>query len=367
MKTLFLTLRTFSATGGIEKVCRIMGKALYEESIENDGLLQVCSMYDRQRDAYNNPYFPAENFRGFGIKKIRFIKEMVQAGFTYNTIVLSHINLLPVGWLIKKLAPDTEIVLLAHGIEIWYPVSKRKKRMLHKCDTILAVSNYTRNTIIHTHGLEAEKIKVLNNCLDPFLPLPSVFAKSEILLNKYGFKETDIILMSLTRLASKERYKGYDKVIEAIADLKAKYPHIRYLIAGRYDSREKAFIDNLLVQRRISNMVVITGFIPDEELEAHFAMSDMYVMPSRKEGFGLVFIEAMYYGLPVIAGNIDGSVDALLNGQIGQLVDPDNVQEIATAITNVIDHSTTSSPSPDVLKANFSYEVYKRKLKDVLN
>ena len=344
-----------------------MGKALYEESIENDGLLQVCSMYDRQRDAYNNPYFPAENFRGFGIKKIKFIKEMVQAGFTYNRIVLSHINLLPVGWLIKKLAPDTEIVLLAHGIEIWYPVSKRKKRMLHKCDTILAVSNYTRNTIIHTHGLEAGKIKVLNNCLDPFLPLPSVFAKSEILLNKYGFKETDIILMSLTRLASKERYKGYDKVIEAIADLKAKYPHIRYLIAGRYDSREKAFIDNLLVQRRISNMVVITGFVPDKELEAHFAMSDMYVMPSRKEGFGIVFIEAMYYGLPVIAGNADGSSDALLAGGLGQLVTPDDVEEIAQAIENILKNETSFTPDRNLLLEHFSYEVYKQKLEGIMD
>ncbi|MEP6926879.1 MAG: glycosyltransferase, partial [Ginsengibacter sp.] len=172
-KTLFLTLRIFSATGGIEKVCRILGKALYEDSIQHEGLLKICSMYDKQRDAFNNPYFPAENFRGFGIDKLRFIKEMVQVGSKSNVVILSHINLLLIGWLIKKIAPHTKIILLAHGIEIWYPLNDRKRKMLQSCDKILAVSNYTSNKIIEVHGLAKEKCAVLNNCLDPFLPLPS--------------------------------------------------------------------------------------------------------------------------------------------------------------------------------------------------
>jgi len=364
MKTLFLTLRTFSATGGIEKVCRIMGKALYEESIENDGLLQVCSMYDKQRDALNNPYFPAENFSGYAINKLKFIRQMVRAGFKYDRVILSHINLLPVGWLIKKLSPRTKIILLAHGIEIWYPVSNRKRKMLRRCDQFLAVSNYTKNTISNVHALPREKIAVLNNCLDPFLPLPSIIKKDAALLQKYGFAASDTILMTLTRLASRERYKGYDKVIETIAGVAARHPgaHIKYLIAGRYDSREKVYIEDLLQKLGLNNVVTMTGFIPDKDLEAHFALSDMYVMPSRKEGFGIVFIEAMYYGLPVIAGNIDGSVDALLNGELGQLVNPENTNEIAEAITNVVTKNASYIPARKVLMKHFSFEAYKQKL-----
>lgn len=366
MKTLFLTLRTFSATGGIEKVCRILGKALYEESIEKDGLLQVCSMYDEQQDAWNNMYFPSDNFQGFGIQKIRFIKEMVMAGRGFDRVVMSHINLLPVGWMIKKLSPHTGIILLAHGIEIWYPLPERKRRMLRGCDRIIAVSNYTKNTISKEHGIALEKISVLNNCLDPFLPVPSLLKKKNGLLHKYGFSETDTILMTLTRLASRERYKGYDKVITAIAGLKMRYPGIKYFIAGRYDSHEKAYVEDLLKDLNIQDTVVMPGFIPEEELEAHFAMSDIYVMPSRKEGFGIVFIEAMYYGLPVIAGNIDGSADALLNGELGQLVHPEKVSEIADAIANVINNKTAYKPSRDLLTSNFSYEKYKQKLEEAI-
>ncbi|KAA9036372.1 glycosyltransferase family 4 protein [Ginsengibacter hankyongi] len=367
MKILFLTLRTFSATGGIEKVCRIMGKALYEESLENNGLVKICSMYDKQEDAFDNPYFPAENFRGFGINKLRFIKETVHSGFKYDQVILSHINLLPVGWLIKKLSPGTTIILLAHGIEIWYPLNPYKKRMLRTCDKVIAVSNYTREQISTVHGIPRSKIAVLNNCLDPFLPLPSGRKKDKELLRKYGFSESDTILMSLTRLASRERYKGYDKVIEAIATMQARYPGIKYFIAGRYDSREKAFVEDLVKKAGMENRVVMPGFIPEEELKAHFAMSDIYVMPSRKEGFGIVFIEAMYYGLPVIAGNIDGSVDALLNGQLGQLVDPDSVEDIKDAIANIMEDKTSFTPSRKVLTDHFSYEAYKWKLEGILS
>jgi phosphatidylinositol alpha-1,6-mannosyltransferase len=366
-KTLFLTLRVFSATGGIEKVCRILGKALYEDSIKNEGVVQICSMYDEQQDAFNNPYFPAENFRGFGINKMRFIKEMVQAGSKSHVVILSHINLLLVGWFIKKIAPRTKLILLAHGIEIWYPLNPRKRKMLRHCDKILAVSSYTSNKIMEVHGLPKDQCAVLNNCLDPFLPLPSLHKKKETLLKKYGFTETDTILMTLTRLSSKERYKGYDKVIEAIANLKKTYPHIKYLIAGSYDNREKVFVDTLINKLGVQNVIVMPGYIPDEELEDHFAMSDIYVMPSRKEGFGIVFIEAMYYGLPVIAGNIDGSADALLHGELGQLVNPDNVEEITKAIANILENKTSFIPDRKLLMQHFSYDVYKEKLEGIIS
>ncbi len=366
-KTLFLTLRIFSATGGIEKVCRIMGKALYEDSIENDGLVQICSMYDRQADAFDNEYFPAENFTGYGINKMLFIKEMVQAGAKADVVILSHVNLLLIGWLIKKVAPHTKLILLAHGIEIWYPLGSRKKNMLHYCDKIFAVSNYTKSTIMKVHDLPGEKCVVLNNCLDPFLPLPSLHKKDESLLKKYGFSSSDKILMTLTRLSSKERYKGYDKVIEAMAALKEKYSCLKYLLAGIYDGREKIFVDNLIHRFGLQDNVVMPGYIPDAELEEHFAMSDMYVMPSRKEGFGLVFIEAMYYGLPVIAGNIDGSADALLNGGLGQLVNPDSIEEIAAAISNILENKNPATPDRKLLIKHFSYEAYKIKLEVIMN
>lgn len=366
-KVLFLTLKTFSATGGIEKVSRIMGKALYERSVEQDGYFEICSMYDKQTDAVDNPYFPAENFRGFGIRKLSFIRAMVATGIKNDVVMLSHINLLLIGWMIKKISPKTKIILLAHGIEVWYKLNARTRMMLKACDHIIAVSQFTKKRIEEDHGFDTKKCSVLNNCLDPYLPLPSVKNKRDTLLKKYGFSDTDCILMTLTRMSSKERYKGYDKVIEAIAELKNKSANIKYLVAGSYDKQEKEFLDKLISRLNLQDNIVLAGFIKDEELENHFAMSDIYVMPSQKEGFGIVFIEAMYYGLPVIAGNMDGSVDALLSGQLGQLVNPNSTHEVAAGINNILQDKKAFMPNRDLLEKHFGYEAYKQKLQSILN
>ena len=92
----------------------------------------------------------------------------------------------------------------------------------------------------------------------------------------------------------------------------------------------------MIKKRGLQQQVIFTGFVPDEELADHFNLADIYIMPSEKEGFGIVFIEAMFYHKPVIAGNKDGSVDALLNGSLGLLVNPESLDEVTCALIRMI-------------------------------
>jgi len=361
---LFLTLKVFSATGGIEKVCRIAGKAMYENCTRYNKRLKILSMHDHQRDAGDNLYFPTEIFTGFNVNKLQFMKRAVLQGYKSKVVILSHINLLPAAWIIKKIRPSVKIILIVHGIEVWSPINGFKKNMLRCCDEIVSVSEYTRDKVINVHGVNPKKCSVLNNCLDPFLPLPKNVSVSAALKEKYGFAETDKILFTLSRLSAKERYKGYDKVMEAMVQLKP--ANVKYLIAGSYDAAEKQYIDEVIREMQLEERVVLAGFIPDEDVATHFAMSDCYVMPSVKEGFGIVFIEAMYYGLPVIAGNADGSADALLNGQLGILVNPANVAEIRNAIQEVLMNREKYIPDQQLLAEHFSYDSYKLKLNNLL-
>ena len=364
---LFLTLKVFAATGGIEKVCRVAGKALFEMSITRFVNCQVYSMYDKQNDSDDNKYFPAEIFRGFGTKKLKFIFAAISKGKKSNTVVLSHINLLLVGWLIKKVSPTTRIILFAHGIEVWGTLGSRKKMMLQCCDMIIPVSHFTSQKIQEIHGIAPERCRVLNNCLDPFLPLSKEKTGNLPLRNQYGFSKDDTILFTLTRLSSKERYKGYDRVLHAMVKLMASYPGIRYFLAGSYDIEEKKHLDELITKLQLQERITIAGFIAEEDLLAHFSMADIYVMPSIKEGFGIVFIEAMYYGLPVIAGNKDGSVDALCNGELGLLVDPLDTAAIENAIERILLDKKTFIPNRELLMKHFSYEQYKVQLESILD
>ena len=363
---LFLTLRVFSATGGIEKVCRLAGKALYELSGESYiQWIKVFSLYDEPANI-NTTYFPETIFSGFAKKRIRFLYAAIDKGIDSQIVILSHVNLLTVGYFIKLFSPKTKVILIAHGIEVWSSFPGWKKKMLQRCDQVIPVSDFTKKKMMEMYQLPEQKFTILNNCLDPFLPPPKQTKKDNSLLARYGMDASDMVLLTLTRLASKEKYKGYDQVIQAVYELRHTHPAIKYLLVGKYDAIEKARLDTVIKRLGLQNQVVFSGFIADEELATHYAMADVYIMPSQKEGFGIVFIEAMFYGKPVIAGNMDGSADALKNGNLGLLVDPDNQQQITHALVEVLSNTEKYIPNHQEVMQNFSFEVYKEKLKGIL-
>ena len=181
---LFLTLRVFSLTGGIEKVSKVAGKAINEICEESGGEMKIFSMYDEQQDV-DTRYFPGNIFIGFRIKKLRFVWHSVRNGIKCDVVILSHVNLLPAGYLIKLFSPKTKLILIAHGIEIWKKFGSWKKNMLQHCDQILAVSEFTKNTIIKLNQIPGERITVLNNCLDPYLQKPVYGGKNEELQKRY--------------------------------------------------------------------------------------------------------------------------------------------------------------------------------------
>ena len=91
LKILFLTLKTFSASGGIEKVCRLAGKAMYEYSKESQEDFTMYSMYD-EKEIKTEPYLPSAVFKGFAGGRLWFIIKSLQQGIKSRVVVLSHIN-----------------------------------------------------------------------------------------------------------------------------------------------------------------------------------------------------------------------------------------------------------------------------------
>ncbi|MEO6670911.1 MAG: glycosyltransferase family 4 protein [Ferruginibacter sp.] len=363
---LFLSLRVFGATGGIEKVCRLAGKAISEMSTAGGKRAAIFCMHDRQVDAFNNKYFPFKIFRGFGGSRIKFILASLQKSRSCDTVILSHVNLVLVAWLIKKWAPATRIIMFAHGIEVWGAMSIRKRKMMKCCDHIVPVSHFTLNKMLELHHFTRTECTVLNNCIDPYLPAIPGETEIQRLRSRYGYTENSKVLFTLSRLSSQEKYKGYDKVLEAMVALRQTDPGIRYLLAGGYDEQERQHVESLVGKLGLKDNVIIAGFIPDDELAAHFAIADVYVMPSLQEGFGIVFIEAMYYGIPVIAGNKDGSVDALCNGKLGILTDPLDVEAIRESIARVLSNRKAFIPNRELLMETFGYEQYKKKLHSII-
>lgn len=327
---LFLTLNTFSLTGGIEKVCRSVSKVLTDLSARNVlSKHSVLSMYDDETD---ERYVPKAQFTSFSGKKISFALRAISEGCQVDIVILSHVHLLLFAWIIKKLKPRVRIILFAHGIEIWDTLANWKARFLKNNVEIWAVSHYTASKLKQIHKVDCQKISILNNCIDPYFKLPSNFEKNEALLNRYHLNTSTKIIFALCRLSSAEQYKGYDKIIEAINHLPES---VHFILAGKSDKEEEARLHTMISKYGLESRVSLTGYLAEEQLADHYLLADVFAMPSKGEGFGITFIEAAACGCAVVAGNEDGSSDALLNGVLGTLVDPKDVSEISKAIEEI--------------------------------
>ncbi|MFC4211328.1 glycosyltransferase family 4 protein [Pedobacter lithocola] len=368
-RILFLTLYTFSLAGGIEKVCRALIKVFNEllaQNEENNLSFKAFSMYDKDVDLrYTNP----ENYIFFEGKKFNFGLKAISEGLKSDTVILSHINLLVFAWAIKKFKPKIKIVLLAHGIEVWKSLAQWKVSFLNQPGLkIWAVSHYTAEKLQKTNGISLKQIEVLNNCLDPFFDIPKNFEKPAHLLKFYNLNLNQPILLSVCRLSSSEQYKGYDKVIAAVKLLTDKFPDIHFILAGNGDEAELIRVEQLIKESGVEKHITIAGYISDEELTNHYLLADIFVMPSTSEGFGIGFIEAAACGCESIAGNRDGSKDALLNGKLGMLINTDSISELTNAIELSIlkkrkEHLTTQ----ENCLANFSFEIYKNRVYNLLS
>lgn len=365
---LLLTLQTFSTTGGIQKMTRTLGYSLSQLARVKVCKFNLWSLYDSQASLLDQ-YVPEHSFKGFGNFRLRYAWQLLTASRQTSHLILTHINLALFGVMVKAVNPKCKIYLIAHGIEVWRPLSYIQTLLLKKCHKILCVSTYTRQQLVKLHQTALTQTVVLNNALDPFTKLPADFARPAGLTERYAVKADEQIIFTLTRLSSAEQYKGYEKVIEAVARIKDSFPHIRYILAGRYDAVEASRIHELINKFKVNRQVTVTGFIDDSELTDHFLLADLFILPSKGEGFGLVYIEALACGLPVISGNADGSADAIRHGELGQSVDADSIEAIEQAIKQHLSRPLTAERRKllqNTCNNYFNEQQYREKLWNIL-
>jgi len=187
-------------------------------------------------------------------------------------------------------------------------------------------------------------------------------------MERYQICNDQPVILTLSRLSSSEQYKGYDKVIAALPLILEKFPKTIYILAGKYDKNEKQRIESVIRLYSMEAHVKLIGYVPDEEITGHYQLADVFIMPSKKEGFGIVFLEALACGTSVIGGNQDGTVDALQNGSLGTLINPNKTEEIAAALMDHFRHPKGGGKNfqKDVLK-QYSFERFKDRLQQHLN
>jgi phosphatidylinositol alpha-1,6-mannosyltransferase len=330
MRILFLATDAYGGHGGIAKFNRDFLRALcsYPEVTE------VVAV--PRRMAYPpEPLPPNLIFITSGLNnKFLYTNELFRIWRKYrqfDLIYCAHINLLTPAYLLKLLC-HCGLVLMLHGIDAWQPTKSRLNNYLTgKVDAVVTVSALTRQRFLTWAPVKKAKVFLLPNAVEPekFGPGP----RNPDLLRKYGLSNK-IILMTLGRLEPSERYKGFDEIIELLPALARQIPNIAYLIVGEGDDRPR-----LAAKARafgVADRVVFTGFIPEPEKADHYRLADTFVMPGQGEGFGIVFLEALACGIPVVGSRLDGSREALREGALGILVDPRRPEEIRAGILEAL-------------------------------
>lgn len=330
MKVLFLGLKIFS-TGGIEQVCKNWLFALSSLHQQKKIKFSSISMYDNRID---EKYIAKDLIITTEGNRWKFGLKAIWKSIWADVVIIPHLNLSIFVLVSKYINPKLKVIIQLHGIEAWANLSGVQERMLLQADSILAVSNFTLKNIVERYPQLQTKARVLSNSLDPFRKYEVNDFTRNNFREELRIKTNQKLVITVGRLSHEEAYKGYDITLEALHKLNN--TEIQFHIIGKYDEIEKQRLFDLLIKYDLIEQVKLVGYVDEEDLIKYYQAADLFVMPSKGEGFGLVFIDAMANGLRVIGGNIDGSVDAISKLDDSTLINPENIDELSNAISKML-------------------------------
>lgn len=244
-------------------------------------------------------------------------------------VICGHVLLAP---LIQALCRWRGIpyTVMTYGKEVWFPLRPASRQALRQADSVWSISRYSRDRACEANHLDGGKVHILPCVVDGdrFQPGPA----PDALVSRYGLQGARVLL-TVARLWSGDIYKGVDVTIRALPHIAAEVNTVKYLVIGRGDDQPR--LAQLSADLGVADRVVFAGFVPSDQLAAHYRLADAYVMPSQ-EGFGIVYLEAMACGIPVLSGDADGSADPLQDGRLGWRVPHRDPMAVAQACVEIL-------------------------------
>ena len=271
-----------------------------------------------------------------------------------------------VGTLIKKLKRKPHLITIQGGNITPGFRNNLSGRMLRKlqqwsfnnADVVHVISRKLRHQV---EELGAHDVVVIPNGVDASIFRP--MNKGE-LRKRHGFSQDEKIIISAARLIPR---KGIDYLIRAAAMISEHLPNLRLLIIG--DGVQRAELGKLILQLKLGDKAQILGVVAHDQIPQYLNMADVFVIPSLYEPLGIVTIEAMACGVPVIGTNVDGIPDVIEDGENGILVPPGDDKRLAEAIMKLLADEETRNrfarEGLETVKQRFLWETVLARMKEV--
>jgi phosphatidylinositol alpha-1,6-mannosyltransferase len=248
----------------------------------------------------------------------------------FDVVFCGHLYMAVLAWMLARLL-GARLWLQAHGTDAFETPNRLTRSAVEAADLMTVVSRATRRAVLGWANLRPEQVRVLPDTVrDMFVPGPPNIP----LRARLGFGPGPVLL-TVGRLAAGERYKGHEHVFAVLPALRARFPTLVHVVAGEGDDRAR--LEARAVELAGDPAAVrFVGFVPEEDLPDLYRSADLYVMPSTREGFGIVYLEAAACGLRVVGGIGGGSADAIPDERTGVLVDPTDAAAVQDAIERML-------------------------------
>ncbi|OWK29106.1 glycosyltransferase family 4 protein [Sphingomonas mucosissima] len=253
--------------------------------------------------------------------RARFAATTLAALVRAEVVLIGHINLLPLALLIRLVRPRVRVVLFAHGIEVWgdsaYRPARRWERALLRLavNRVAVVSRFSMKRMAAAFGLDEAKFVLFPNAVDLLEP-PA--------------QESGDLILAVARLGAGEREKHVDKLVRALPFLSG----ARLMVIGDGPLRQE--LRDLAASLGVGERVELPGAVDEAALARAYAQARVFALPSSKEGFGIVYLEAWARGLPVIGSRFGGAGEVITDGVDGFTVDPEDGRALVAAFGQLL-------------------------------
>lgn len=336
MRIAINTLALYNIKVGMGRYIVELVNRVPKNDLENHYILYISQENEKYFDVYASNVTIKEVPRIFTFPFLKIIWEQLVLPFSLvkNKVNVYHATgfVLPL-WKpkrIKYIVTIADMTFFTHAqYHIWFKNCYFRALIptsLKRADKIIAISENTKADIVALTKTNPEKIVTTHLAADPYF-VPESKEKCAIVLAKYNLQQPYILFVGML-----EPRKNIFGIIEAFSMLKDKKNHILVIVGKKGWMYEEIF--ELVKREKLTNEVIFTGYVPDQDLPALYTAATCFLYPSFYEGFGIPIIEAMACGCPVITSNTSSLKEIAGNAAI--LVEPSDTSAIKKAIGEIV-------------------------------
>jgi len=355
----------FGAVGGIQTFNRGLVKALDETADRRGWKVTLLVLNDRRKDPCNSRYFSPERtrYKAFNQCKTSFTASALRHSRHASILIIGHVHFAPLCLGVRLIRPEIQILLMVYGQEVWKRLSIFQRLGVERTTRVLSISAYTRDQMALHNNLEPGHFGILPCALDPFYGEDATNKSREDLSLPHGK-----MILSVARLEVSEQ-KGIDRVIEMLPAVVQRVPDVFFVVIGEGTNRPR--LQELAREVGVREKVIFVGRVSDDLLQSYYQACDVFALPSLLEGFGIVFLEAMFEGKPCVGVRAGAIPEVIQDGITGFLCKPGDSKALADALTGLLTNEHLSldmgEAGKERLEREFSFRAFQTRVEASLD